>query len=559
MSSPDASEIVNVARRMSEVAARRPEAVAVVEQLGRDASGKHRYRTVNYREMDDDSSRIAAGLAAMGVRPGTRLALLVRPGIDFITLVFALIKAGTVIVLIDPGMGRRSLVRCLSEAEPEGFVAIPIVHAVRTFLRARFPKARYSVTVGRRWFWGGPTLDDLRRTPATGFQPAATRRDDPAAIIFTSGSTGPPKGVLYTHGVFDAQVEEIRDFYGIREGEVDLACFPLFGLFNGAMGVTAVIPDMDPTRPARVDPRNILDAVRDWNITQSFGSPALWNRVGRYCEEHREVLPTLRRVLSSGAPVSADVLRRMKASIHPDGDMHTPYGATESLPVASIAASEVLGETAAKTREGAGVCVGRRFSRVEWKVVRIVDGPIPTLADAVEPRLGEIGELIVTGPAVTRQYVGRPEANALAKIADGPRIWHRIGDVGYLDNQGRFWFCGRMAHRVLAASGPMYTIPCEAVFNQHPAIARSALVGVGPRGQQRPVMVLEPLPGQFPKTAEARAGLLEEVRRLGQANPLTAAIEDFLLHRAFPVDIRHNAKISREKLALWAAGQLKNP
>jgi acyl-CoA synthetase (AMP-forming)/AMP-acid ligase II len=557
MSSPDASEIVNVARRMSEVAARRPEAVAVVEQLGRDASGKHRYRTVNYREMDDDSSRIAAGLAAMGVRPGTRLALLVRPGIDFITLVFALIKAGTVIVLIDPGMGRRSLIRCLSEAEPEGFVAIPIVHAVRTFLRARFPKARYNITVGRRWFWGGPTLDDLRRTPATEFEPVATRRDDPAAIIFTSGSTGPPKGVLYTHGVFDAQVEEIRDFYGIREGEVDLACFPLFGLFNGAMGVTAVIPDMDPTRPARVDPRNILDAVRDWSITQSFGSPALWNRVGQYCEEHRAELPTLRRVLSSGAPVSAEVLRRMKASIHPDGDMHTPYGATESLPVASIAASEVLGETAAKTREGAGVCVGRRFSRVEWKVIRIVDGPISTLADAVELPLGEIGELIVTGPAVTRQYVGRPEANALAKIADGPRIWHRIGDVGYLDDRGRFWFCGRIAHRVLAASGPMYTIPCEAVFNQHPSIARSALVGVGPRGQQRPVIVLEPLPGQFPKTAEARARLLEEVRRLGQANPLTAAIEDFLLHRAFPVDIRHNAKISRERLALWAAGQLK--
>lgn len=557
MSSASSSQTVNVALRLSAVAKQRPDAVAVVESAGCDRQGKRQYRQITFREMDDDSNRIAAGLLRMGVRPGTRLALLVRPGIDFVSLVFALLKAGVVIVLIDPGMGRRNLIRCLSEAEPHGFVAIPLVHAIRTILRRRFPSSRFNVTVGRWWFWGGPTLEELRAHAPGDFVPPATIADDPAAIIFTTGSTGPPKGVLFSHGNFDTQVEEIRDFYGIQPGEIDLPAFPLFGLFNGAMGVTAVIPDMDPSRPAQVDPKKIIEAVLDWNATQAFGSPAIWNRVGRYCREHGLRLPTVRRVLSAGAPVPVPVLQMIKDCIHPEGDMHTPYGATEALPVASISASEVLGQTAEKTRQGAGVCVGRRFRKIQWKVIRIVDGPIRSLEEAEELPVGQIGELIVQGPVVTRRYVTRTEANALGKIPEGQTVWHRMGDVGYLDAEDRFWFCGRLAHRVLTPEGPMYTIQCEAIFNQHPAIYRSALVGVGPAGKQRPVIVLEPYPGHMPKTPESRARLLEEIGQIGETNPLTSPIADFLLHPSFPVDIRHNAKIFREKLAVWAARQLR--
>jgi acyl-CoA synthetase (AMP-forming)/AMP-acid ligase II len=413
-----------------------------------------------------------------------------------------------------------------------------------------------NVTVGRRWFWGGPTLEELRRSSPDGAPVAATKACDPAAIIFTSGGTGPPKGVLYAHGNFNTQVDEIRDFFGICPHETDLAAFPLFALFNCVMGVTTVIPDMDAARPARVDPAMIVEMAHDWKATQAFGSPAVWNRVGRYCRERGVRLETVRRVLSSGAPVSVDVLAMMKDCIHPQGDMHTPYGATESLPVASIAASEVLGETAAKTRQGAGVCVGRKFAQIHWKVIRVVDGPLRSLEVAEELPPGEIGELIVQGPVVTRRYVTRIEANALGKIPDGTGIWHRIGDTGYIDEQGRFWFCGRVAHRVLTAAGPMYTVCCEAIFNQHPDVFRSALVGVGPAGNQRPVIVLEPHKGRMPRSAAARAQFLAEARQLGQSSPLTASIQDFLLHPAFPVDVRHNVKISRERLAVWAARRL---
>ncbi|MBU4272171.1 MAG: AMP-binding protein [Planctomycetes bacterium] len=546
----------NVAGRLSAMARLRPDAVAVAEPSGRDAQGRRRYRQVTFQQLDLDSRRIAQGLRTMGVVPGTRLALLVRPGIDFVSLVFALFKSGAVAILIDPGMGRRSLIGCLAEAEPEGFVAIPAVHAVRKIIQRRFPKARLNVTVGRRWFWGGTTLAALRKLPSGGNQLTQVGGDDPAAIIFTTGSTGPPKGVLFSHANFDSQVGQIRELYDIRPGEIDVPCFPLFGLFNCAMGVTAVIPDMDPSRPARVDPANIIEAVRDWNATQAFGSPAVWDRVGRYCEARGEKMPTLRRVLSAGAPIPAEVLRRMMNCIHQEGNVYTPYGATESLPVASISAAEVLAETAEQTRRGAGVCVGRRFPRVRWKVIRVVDGPIHSLDEIEELPPGEIGELIVQGPMVTRRYVTRTESNAAAKIVDGADVWHRMGDSGYLDERGRFWFCGRVAHRVLTADGPMYPVRCEAIFNQHPKIRRSALVGVGPAGRQRPVIVLEPHAEHAPKGKEEREALLEEIRRLGAANPLTDRIADFLPHPAFPVDIRHNAKIFREKLAVWAEKRL---
>jgi acyl-CoA synthetase (AMP-forming)/AMP-acid ligase II len=548
---------VNVARRLTATAARMPEALAVVVPGRRDRSGRRQYDTCTFRQLEDQSNRLASGLRAWGLPLGARVALLVRPGREFIGLVFALFKAGAVIVLIDPGMGRKNLIQCLADAEPEGFIAIPLVQAIRRVLRRKFPRARFNVTVGRRLFWDGLTLDELRAMGQAAPICHDTWADDPAAIIFTTGSTGPPKGVLYCHGNFDRQVTELGEFYGIQPGEIDLPCFPLFGLFNCALGVTTVIPDMDPSRPARVDPRNIVEAIHDWRVTQAFGSPAIWNQVGRYCQEQKIQLPTLRRVLSAGAPVPPHVLARMKACIAADGDVHTPYGATEALPVASISASEVLAETQHLWAQGNGTCIGRKFPGIDWRVIAMVDGPIAQWSQATPLPDGQIGELIVSGPVVTRQYVTRTAANALAKIADGSRVWHRMGDVGTLDEQSRFWFCGRMAHRVRTAAGVMFTIPCEAIFNQHPAIYRSALVGVGTPGRQRPVIVAEPWPDRMPRGPAARKQLLSELQQLARGNRLTQDIQDFLLHRAMPVDVRHNAKICREKLAVWAGRKLR--
>lgn len=553
-------ENVNVSARLNWTSQQFPRSTAIVVPTTRNASGRRNYKTCTFQELDTECTTLAAGLHALGVRPGTRLALLVRPGIEFIALTFAMLRAGAVIVLIDPGMGHKNLIGCLQAVDPEGFVAIPLVHAVRKMLGRRFSRARYNVTLGHRWFWDGVTLDQLR---ALGKQRGAScpdrweaAPDDPAAIIFTTGSTGPPKGVLYRHGNFSRQVDELRDFYQIQPGEIDLPGFPLFALFNCAMGVTTVVPDMDPTRPAQVNPRHIVEAIQDWQVTQAFGSPALWNVVAKHCQKERVRLPSLRRVLSAGAPVPPHVLRTLKNAIAPGGDIHTPYGATESLPVSSIAASEILDGTEKASRVGAGTCVGKRFPGIEWRVIRVSDSVIPHVEDSMELPNGEIGELIVCGGVVTTEYVTRREMNAISKIQDGERLWHRMGDVGYLDEENRFWFCGRKAHRVITDRGTLFTIPCEAVFNEHPEVNRSALVGTGETDAKNPVVIIEPFPDRMPRKGSHRKRFARELKQMADRHPHTDRIDQFLFHPGFPVDIRHNAKIFREKLAVWAEKQL---
>jgi len=564
MTTPARGPSSNVARRLAHFAAERPEAYAVVVQRHRLWGRKARYETVSFAELESRSSRIARGLRRWGVEDGARLALLVKPSVEFVTLVFALLKAGVVMTLIDPGMGRKNMLRCLAESEPEGFVAIPAAQAVRRMFRSRFPQAKWNVTVGPRRLWGGLTLAELEAlavapaetSEADSFPECAPKSaGDPAAIIFTTGSTGPPKGVLYQHGNFDRQVDEIRAGFAIAPGEVNLACFPLFGLFNAAMGVTTIVPDMDASRPARVNPAYIVEAVADWRATQSFASPAVWHRVGEYCARTGARMPTLREAYSAGAPVPPPVIERTVAAMSAGGRLHTPYGATEALPVATIASPEILEDTRFGYAQGKGTCVGRRFPGIQWRVVRIHDGPLPTIDDAEPAPLGEIGELIVRGPVVTERYVTRVEANAAAKIADGDGFWHRMGDAGYLDGQDRFWFCGRVGHRVRTTEGTLYTDPVEGIFNQHPAVYRSALVGVGKPKRQTPVLVVELKPDA--RDMARNAAVERELLQLAADHDTTAAIKTVLFHRSLPVDIRHNSKIFREQLAVWAGRKLK--
>ncbi|MBL8812036.1 MAG: AMP-binding protein [Planctomycetaceae bacterium] len=549
---------LNIADRLRISAQKVPHQRAVVFPEARDSCGRVAWTHLTFAELDAEADQIASGLIDLGVRPGHRLVLMVRPSLEFIALTFGVFRSGAVCTLIDPGMGRKSVLKCLDHVDPDGFVAIPPVHLLRKLMPWRYRNARFNVIVGKsKLKFGCVTYQSLlergRRRTADHPQTMAT---DPAAIIFTSGSTGPPKGVLYEHGMFDAQVDLIRDRFGISPGETDLPGFPLFSLFNLAMQVTTVIPDMDPTKPANVDPSTILDAISRQGVTQAYGSPAMWNRIGRYCESNHLKLPELRRVLSAGAPVPVHVLKRMLSVVPDHADVYTPYGATECLPVASIGGREVLGRTAEMTNTGKGTCVGTVFPQMEVRIIKTSFDAILTIADAELLKPGQIGEIIVRGPVATREYFRRPDATAMAKIADGDSFWHRMGDVGYLDSDGRLWFCGRKAHIVHAAGGPMYSVCCEAIFNNHAHIYRSALVGVGPIGQQRPVIVAEPEQGTFPESESAAATLTAELLALGAKNLLSQSIQTILFHRSLPVDTRHNVKINREALAEWAAKQL---
>ncbi|MCA9607822.1 MAG: AMP-binding protein, partial [Myxococcales bacterium] len=518
-----------------------PYAPAIFFPDGTDRRGRVRYTHYTYQQLDETSDAIAKGLRSIGLAPETRVALMVRPSLELFSLVFGLFKAGLAPVMIDPGIGLANMKACLEKARPEAFIGVPEAQVARLLLRwAR--SVRTVITVGPRGPWRGHTLDAIERRGARERGPALhpTKADDLAAILFTSGSTGPPKGAVYTHGNFAAQVDAIRRMYDIRPGEIDLPTFPLFALFDPALGMTTVIPDMDPTRPAKASPVKIASAIEDFGVTNMFGSPALLNALGRWGERERKTLPCLRRVISAGAPVPVHVLRRMRAMLPDDGRVVTPYGATECLPVASIESREVIGETSAKTAEGHGVCVGRPVPEADVAVIAIDDGPIATMDQARVLGPNEVGEITVRGPQATKRYWDAPEHTARAKIDDGGAVRHRMGDLGYLDEDGRLWFCGRKSQRVEGRARRWYTGQVEGVFDAHDAVFRSALV----KAHGEPVVCLELEPGR-------RAPAQPELRALAEKHEATRGITRFEVHPGFPVDIRHNAKIKREQLGAW--------
>lgn len=539
---------MNVASLVLEQARREPDAIAIHQAKGRGRG----YARASNGELDRESDAIAHGLESVGIERGTRTALMVRPSLEFFSLMLALLKVGAIPVIVDPGIGLGRLRRCLNEAEPEAFIGIPLAQAARIALGWARRTLRVTVTVGRSPF-PGPSLDALRATgrDRPPYPVAATGDDEEAAILFTSGSTGPPKGVVYQHGHFAAQVEAIRALGSIEKGEIDLPTFPPFALFDPALGMTAVIPEMDPTRPGEVDPQRIIEPAEEFGATNLFGSPALLDTVGRYGVAHGVKLSTLRRVVSAGAPVSASVMARFLEMLPDGAEILTPYGATECLPVSCISSREVLSETAARTDSGAGVCVGRPVPSIEARIISIDDGPIEHWEKARELPTGEIGEIVVRGPQATAAYHNRPEATALAKIRDpGGGFWHRMGDVGYLDDAGRLWYCGRKADRVETANETLFTAPCEAVFETHPKVRRAALVGIPGDGSQQPVLCIELLDGV---SRASRPAIERELMELGTRHAHTRSIRRILFHRRFPVDIRHNAKVGRPELARWAA------
>jgi len=557
-------ESANIARHLPLMAARQPDRPALKIPRGRTAAGEIDYLSLSFAELDAEVNAWCARLTAAGLRRGDRTLVMVKQGLPLIASVFALFKLGAVPIVIDPGMGLKNFLRCVRRSQPRALLGIPLAQFIGRIFRPTFRSVQVRVTASS-------SLTARQSNPIGCFPVAEVGADELAAILFTSGSTGAPKGVCYEHGMFEAQVRLIREHYGIQPGEVDLPMLPIFALFNPALGMTTIVPETDPRRPAAVDPAKIVQAIRQENVTNSFGSPTLWQKIQRHCLETGATLPTLRRVLCAGAPVPA-ALWENPARWLPQGTLHSPYGATEALPIGSISHREIEQITHRQTPNqqptasatapalsfgtlafglsapagaGAGACVGQPLPGMTVRVIRL-DTP---KGELIETAPGEIGEIIVSGPVVTKIYDAMPEATAVAKITDGDRLWHRMGDCGWMDETGRLWFCGRMVESVVTAAGRLFTEPCEQVFRVHPGAQRCALIGLGTGAVRQPALVVET---SVKDSREART-LVRELRQLALAHPHTAAIKVFYFRARLPVDVRHNAKIHRLTLAAWAA------
>jgi olefin beta-lactone synthetase len=538
----------NLGRFLPQAAASNGERTALVDRSG------SAWRRTAYAELERCAGRLAAELGRAGVLRGDRAVVLMRPGPLWMALIQALFRMGAVPVLIDPGMGRAGLLRCVERCRPRVFAGGTLAHL------ARLAAPRACASVERSFSSSG--LERLASGDGESLPPVPVAPDDPAAVLFTSGSTGPAKGVLYTHGMFTAQIEALRETYAFQAGAADLACFPLFALFAPALELTSVLPAIDFSHPARCDPRAIVEPILEHRVATSFGSPAIWTRVAPWCAARGIVLEPLRKLMIAGAPVQPRLIEQCLAVLPDSADVFTPYGATEALPIANVSGRGILARHRAASEKGSGNCLGRAVRGVEVRLLRITDEPVASWRRELEVPAEAPGEICVRGPQVTREYLFDPAATSLAKIAGETSsaqdaIWHRMGDLGRFDDQGELWFLGRKAHRIETARGTVFPVCLENIFRLHERVARCALVGVGPRGAERPVLVVEAAPGLVPRNERLRAKLAADILRTGLWFPPCAQVERVLFKRHLPVDVRHNAKIDRGELKRWAEGQLR--
>ncbi len=542
------STIFNTASYVSLRAKETPSQIAVVMPEGYNAIGKRTYSHMTFAQLDVLCDSYAAQFLEQGIEPGMRVLSMVRQGLELVGITFALFKIGAVPVLIDPGMGIKSFTNCVAHCEPDAMVGIPVAHVVRVVFRGKFKSIKKSFITEPKWWTSANVIRaDFESNGEELCEIMPTQGDDLAAILFTSGSTGPPKGVHYTHNIFRGQTESIQKMYNIQPGEIAVPGFPLFAIFSVAMGMVCAIPDMDPKAPAKVNPKNIVEIIQDFGADMAFGSPTIFSKVADYCLKEEITLPSLKSILTFGAAIHPTLMKKYK-TIMPNGLVHTPYGATESLPVASINSDTVLTETAAASETGAGICVGHPVGTTNVKIIKINEDAIESFDDNALLDVGEIGEICVSGPTVTPSYDKHPEHNRMSKIKDDRQesgFWHRMGDVGYLDDSGRLWFCGRKGHRVIGEDKTHFTVQAEAIFNAHDSVSRSALIGLGNLGAQSPAIVIEPKKGS--NLDELKSDLLS----MASKHPKTEDIKEVFFHDAFPVDKRHNAKIHREELAAY--------
>lgn len=461
---------------------------------------------------------------------GDEVIIMVPPGKHLLVVAYALLKIGAIPVVIDPGMGVKNLKQCIDTVCPKHFICTAIT-SVFCSISGVFKKNCNRIVISSKCY-------DRASCVAVS---KAVDNDGVAAVLFTSGSTGKPKGVHYTHEEFFSQIECLRNSFNIVDGEVDLPLLPVFSLFNPILGMTTVVPEINPAKPSKLNPLRAIEAIRMCNVTNSFGSPRLWIEIVKCCEQNGIILPSLKRVFIAGAPVNNNLLLRVQR-ILPNGTAMTPYGATESLPVSCIDAEMVLEKTQHITLVGGGTCVGFPLNGVDVGIIDIVDGAVDAV-DALLPSR-RIGEIIVSSRATTKSYINDDVSTVLAKVIYEGKMWHRMGDVGYLDDEGKLWFCGRKAERVVSNGRTFFTDCCEPIFNAHSNVFRSALIGITVCGETVPAIAVEPI--YEPKN---NAAFIDELRHLAANCATTRGIEHFFVYKNFPVDVRHNAKIHRLKLA----------
>ncbi len=510
------------------------------------------WRSIDASTFAERVDRVSRGLAAVGVLPGDRVATMIPPGIDLTVVLYSCWAMGATAVLVDAGLGVRNMDRAVRAAAPDWILGIPP-----------------AVTAARALGWTGRRIvagdmdERLRRLlkverslreleflgesqPDPNDDGPNSERSDPlAAIGYTSGSTGPSKGVGYRSGQLAAQIDAIRNLYGITSSDRLVAAFAPFALYGPALGIGSVVPDMDVTKPATLTASTLADAVLRVDATLVFASPAALRNVVATADsltaEQRRALSNVRLLMSAGAPLQIELLQAV-SSLLPAAEVHTPYGMTEVLPVADISLAIRLARGA-----GPGTCVGRPLPGVDVRI-----HPLDALgrpSDEPTAHADVMGEVVVSAPHVKDGYDRLWWTEHRSTTVDG---WHRTGDIGSLDASGFLWISGRVQHVITSNPGPLPPIPIEHAAERVAAVKIAAAVGVGPTGGQVVAVVVETNDGNRGPLASSEVAAQVKAELARDGLPLPAAV----LSAEIPVDRRHNSKVDRTRVAAWAAAVL---
>lgn len=535
---------------LAELDARRQDNSPAVVDMA-PLAGKGGPATLSWAELADRVDRLAAGLASIGVKAGDRVSLLVPPGIELTTLVYACLRIGAVIVVADAGLGAQGLSRAIKGAGPAYLVGIE-----RALAGARmfgWPGVQISVEelgrAKRRLFGAAHSLRELEggSPRGTGGPGPGTGEIDPdadAAVLFTSGSTGPAKGVVYTHRQLAAMRDTLTQTYGLKAGTSLVAGFAPFALLGPALGATSVTPDMDVTAPRTLTAAALADAADAVGATAVFASPAALANVLATADAlngpQQDALARVELLLSAGAPIPEPLLARMQQLV-PAASLHTPYGMTEALPVTDISLEQIR---AAGT--GNGVCVGTPVAGAHVAIAAL--RPDGSVSNEPCTDAETTGEILVSAPHVKDRYDRLWITQQHSASVPG---WHRTGDVGHLDAEGRLWVEGRLGHILTTAAGVRTPVAAEQLAETADGAGRAAVVGVGPAGTQVAVAILETVPPA--RMAGPASRELAQAVRTAVLNGTDLELAAVLAVRDLPTDIRHNSKIDRTALAGWAA------
>ena len=493
----------------------------------------------SFAQLYVDTQACASILSSQGLGKGDKSLLFVKPGYELIVLAFALIHLGAVPIIIDPGMGLQSMLACIRSTRPSFLVGTPLVCLVSTLFPRSFKTIQGKVVIDSRFL----VKTQREKVPVSKMHPAKTSPSELAAIVFTSGSTGKPKGVRYLHSTFNAQVESLRENFGMSEGELDLTTLPVFALFNPALGITSVIPDMNPRKPAQADPEKLVRAIMDFKISSAFASPVIGKKIANWCLEKNQDLPSLKRIFLAGAPSPPSLIEKL-SKVLINGQVIVPYGSTEALPVAYCKSQEVK-TCRTSIESGEGSLLGKPIPGITIKIFPARNAPYPSNSHELNVLdKNEVGEICVSGAVVTDGYYRMPGATFDAKFDFEGKVFHRMGDLGYFDQDDNLRFMGRKIECIPTPNGPLETERCEPIVNAYDEIYRSALVGIGLGALREPCLVVEPV-----NKSSMRANLEKNIRKDLRKRMPAFAVERIFWENSIPVDSRHNAKIHRLALS----------